>query len=454
VLGVAVATVLAVHGLSRAEAWRGEGKREWSDGAALVLMWLLVYLLPTALAEGSPHFLRAAGALPAVMLLPALGAVGLGRLAGRLALWGPRLAWVVAIVAVLGEGAATLSYAREATTGLTAQDLYFQFESGATDLAADVNGALGRGWQGGWAEVGPAALSQGAGDNERFAAELGATDAEPAATDAEPAGRDAEPAGRDAEAAGRDVEPADRDAESAGSESKRAGRDVWLDRRLRDGWASVPYLVSTDEVTASGQLTLTDPYDPVLTTGPGVVYLWPYDIDIANVWSALAPNLRLDFTSGSYERGDLDSEPQLLYLRVDATPARPITETVGAFANHLVLIQGSVARSSDGRVLFVETEWALEEPVDRDVTAFVQVLEGDSVIDGSDAPLGEGRFPVPMWRIGDRVVERRMLRVPGGFDPSRQRIIVGLYEWPDLERIPVRGADGRPLGDHLSLTVQ
>lgn len=41
-------------------------------GAALVILWTIVMLLPTILAEDTPHFLRAAGVLPVIAIFPAL----------------------------------------------------------------------------------------------------------------------------------------------------------------------------------------------------------------------------------------------------------------------------------------------------------------------------------------------------------------------------------------------
>lgn len=44
-----------------------------SLSAGFVLLWLIVFLLPTILAEDTPHYLRAIGALPAICLLAAVG---------------------------------------------------------------------------------------------------------------------------------------------------------------------------------------------------------------------------------------------------------------------------------------------------------------------------------------------------------------------------------------------
>lgn len=55
-----------------------------APAAALLTVWLIAGLLPSALALEGPGFLRGIGAQPAVFLLPAVGAVGLHRLiAGR-----------------------------------------------------------------------------------------------------------------------------------------------------------------------------------------------------------------------------------------------------------------------------------------------------------------------------------------------------------------------------------
>ncbi|MCL6647607.1 MAG: glycosyltransferase family 39 protein [Chloroflexi bacterium] len=56
--------------------------------AALLLGWLVLLLLPSALAVDNPHFLRTLGAAPAVYLLVGLGASVLGQLAERVRLPG------------------------------------------------------------------------------------------------------------------------------------------------------------------------------------------------------------------------------------------------------------------------------------------------------------------------------------------------------------------------------
>jgi 4-amino-4-deoxy-L-arabinose transferase-like glycosyltransferase len=352
------------------------------DAAALLVAWLVVTSLPTLLAENAPHFLRAVGVLPAVMLLAGLGGTALVDACARRGTALGRVAAVFVVVAVLAEMGSTVGYARAAASDGTDERLYYAFETGATALAADINRALGRGWQDGWA---------------------------------------------------------------AGGAPDRPGRAVWLDRRLRDGWAAVPYLVPTE------RLTLTDPYDPVLTSGPGVAFLWPHDLDRGAVWSKHPPGLRLAFTEGTRERGDLEPDGRLLYVRVDATAAEPVGSPVADFADGVVLVTSGLTAGPSGRRLVVETDWEVRRPVDHAVTAFVQVLDGDRQVAGSDVPLGGDYLPVPFWRVGDRIADRRVVELPLAFDPSRQRVIAGLYEWPSLARIPVVDAAGQPGPDHVTL---
>ena len=103
--------------------------RHWRrPAAALLLIWQLVMLGPTILAEDAPHFLRAVGVLPGAVFFPAIG-LGL--------LWGwprlpvaPRRAAVILLLA--GSAALTMrdyaDYGRQPVVG-------YLFESAAAELA-------------------------------------------------------------------------------------------------------------------------------------------------------------------------------------------------------------------------------------------------------------------------------------------------------------------------------
>ncbi|MHB1319011.1 MAG: glycosyltransferase family 39 protein, partial [Anaerolineae bacterium] len=110
--------------------------------ARLVLAWLVALALPTILAEGAPHFLRGAGALPAVLLLPGV--------ALDAALTAARGHWrrVVLAGAALAVGWGAWDDWGAYRTHLASPAVYYEFESGAAELAVAANRHLGTGWQG------------------------------------------------------------------------------------------------------------------------------------------------------------------------------------------------------------------------------------------------------------------------------------------------------------------
>jgi 4-amino-4-deoxy-L-arabinose transferase-like glycosyltransferase len=131
--------------------------RRWREPAyGLVLIWTGVMLLPTVLAEDAPHFLRAVGVLPVLFVIPALGLSTTGdwlkqrrsparsegeRRRGKVI--PPRLPispspplLIVAGVLALSLGLTTYDYF---VLHARSENAYYQFETGASELAADAN---------------------------------------------------------------------------------------------------------------------------------------------------------------------------------------------------------------------------------------------------------------------------------------------------------------------------
>lgn len=111
---------------------------------AFVLIWLVVMLLPTILAEDAPHFLRSVGILPVAFVVPAIGLDSLwcfleNRTFTSIA------ASAVALVLLFGLGDTSMDYfARHAAS----QEVKYHFETAAVDLAVQANRFLGTGWDG------------------------------------------------------------------------------------------------------------------------------------------------------------------------------------------------------------------------------------------------------------------------------------------------------------------
>ena len=107
--------------------------------AAVLLLWIVVMLGPTILADDSPHFLRAVGVLPAAVMVPAIGLSLLwswSRLPSNLG----RVLVVALLVASLGLTIKEyfVDYGRDPETG-------YWFEAAANALAVDVNQETGAG---------------------------------------------------------------------------------------------------------------------------------------------------------------------------------------------------------------------------------------------------------------------------------------------------------------------
>ncbi|HEY1410290.1 MAG TPA: glycosyltransferase family 39 protein [Promineifilum sp.] len=106
--------------------------RHWRlPAAAFLLLWQVIMLFPTILAEDAPHFLRASGVLPGTVFLPAIGLSLLWNWV-RAPQWARRTA-----VLVLLAGSAVLTatdYARYARQ----PDVGYLFESAAAELARSI----------------------------------------------------------------------------------------------------------------------------------------------------------------------------------------------------------------------------------------------------------------------------------------------------------------------------
>jgi len=119
-------------------------RRRRQPASTLTLIWLAVMILPTIMAEDTPHFLRAVGLQPLLFLPPAWG---LEALWAWLEKRGPRLlaGGLVALILL-------------SSLGLTVHDYFFRygadpelrysFETAAAEMAVEVNRFLGTGWQG------------------------------------------------------------------------------------------------------------------------------------------------------------------------------------------------------------------------------------------------------------------------------------------------------------------
>jgi 4-amino-4-deoxy-L-arabinose transferase-like glycosyltransferase len=116
----------------------------WRTATILALTWVGAMLVPTWLAEDAPHFLRAVGVLPLLVVFPALGIeAAMNWLERR-----RRYRWAVILACTI------LAFSLAATVWDyfirygTAPQTAYAFEDAAVELAAEANRFTGVGWDG------------------------------------------------------------------------------------------------------------------------------------------------------------------------------------------------------------------------------------------------------------------------------------------------------------------
>lgn len=341
--------------------------RHWRRATcAALLMWVLVMLGPTILAEDAPHFLRAVGVLPAALFLPAVGL-------SKIWEW-PKLADALrrgfVLLLCLGTLIVTVS---DYVDYVRRPDTAYLFESAARELAQQMN----------------------------------------------------------------------EDAEEA---------TVLADRRFREGWPSVSFLLNDGVDGPRWQWFSPRSALPAAPPYPVSIYAWPYE-DLDFVVQALEAPVRVTIDEGPWARGDLEAQAYPLYVRYAARAfALPGSQVL--FDDRFSLLEANVVDESPQH-LQVDLTWSLLDvgrasPLPK---VFVHVRQKDAAADNggalgqSDRLLGQGYWPAGAWQPGQALFERHFIDLREPYDPTRHQIIVGLYDAQTTVRLPAWTPQGEPLGD-------
>lgn len=107
-----------------------------------------------------------------------------------------------------------------------------------------------------------------------------------------------------------------------------------------------------------------------------------------------------------------------------------------------------------GDMLGLSLVWEALAPLDEDyiVAAFLIAPDGRPVLQQDRMPQG-GFAPTSRWQPGQRLRDNYGFILPADLPAGDYQLWVLAYRWPSLERLPVSGPDGQPLGDHVVLTT-
>jgi len=359
--------------------------------AGLVLIWTALMAVPTLLAEDAPHFLRAAGMLPAVVFLPALG---LDAIAGmRPKRWAhlpvtPAMRsglrqLLIAAVLVVALTSTTWSYffvyAREPMAG-------YWFEDAAVTLAGRVNRFLGRGW-----------------DGERMLT--------------------------------GDLPPA-------------PGR-VYLDEGLWSNWPQVRFLVAAPQAVTVGLSA-----SPAPAPSPAArvaVFVSPHG-DWRRAWTFLPSPAEIGVEVGPLSQADCAPEPYVTYLSFLAAPADLSTQPLARFSEGVELLEVEVAPATD-EALRVRLRWRATAPLAENYTVFLHYLRDGERIAQADALPAAGYYPTTAWRPGDVLLDDHLVQGVGAPLADRDALLFGLWQPESGSSLHLLDEAGNPAGEWMVLPV-
>jgi hypothetical protein len=119
---------------------------------------------------------------------------------------------------------------------------------------------------------------------------------------------------------------------------------------------------------------------------------------------------------------------------------------------HTIETAAASGHIQPGRTITVTLHWRALEPVERDYTVFVQLLDEAGQVRGQhDSPPVSGRYPTSNWLPGQIVSDETVLTLAPNLPAGGYQIAVGMYELDTGRRLEVKGENGEMRGDAILL---
>jgi len=156
----------------------------------------------------------------------------------------------------------------------------------------------------------------------------------------------------------------------------------------------------------------------------------------------------LPIFSPAYQLFDVSEKERLnLYLGNNVS--------LQSYSIHLRIKTASLARSIDsikpGEMVGVSLKWVATQSIDADYTVGVYILGEQGVVLQQDSPPKNGFAPTSTWQPGEVIEDNYGFVLPEDIPPGQYDIVVVMYSWPSLERIPIFDANATFLGDQITL---
>ena len=97
--------------------------------------------------------------------------------------------------------------------------------------------------------------------------------------------------------------------------------------------------------------------------------------------------------------------------------------------------------------------WRMRQYVAADYTVLLHLIGPDGALAAQwDGQPVHGLLPTTLWRTDGAIVDERVLDLPADLPPGEYRLVTGLYNLADLQRLPV-SFDGKAMGDTVHLAT-
>jgi hypothetical protein len=151
---------------------------------------------------------------------------------------------------------------------------------------------------------------------------------------------------------------------------------------------------------------------------------------------------RDDYTSVLTLSSPHDATASLTIWRyAHAEKPQPVEAT---FGDRIKLVSFAAADSlTSGQTLDVRLYWKAQQPLEEDYIAFVHLLDANGELAAShDGPPRSGESPTGTWFPGDVVPDVHRVALEPDTPAGVYQLWVGIYTWPDIERLPVKDREG------------
>ena len=374
-----------------------------APASLFVLLWLAIFLVPTILAEDTPHFLRAVGALPAACILAAVGleaALGWLSRRGLLNLYFGRLRRIISPPALVATVILVMA-------GMSTYNDYFD-NYVKQDMTAY------------WLEDSNVRLSEVVNEY---------TNANP------PSSLWLEDRLSNGNAALRFLSPAVED------------RLVSLVGTDKPAPSPAPnrVLLLVDSTHDWTTLRNALPLGSELQVSPG--RLAQGDLDPAPHRAFIAVSAQPAPPSD----GGATFEQGITAQRVTLELSSGVTIT----GEHLPLMLDSstLNHSLDTPQIYTVTVlWSTSKPITEDLAVYIHWLRNGNVLAQHDGSPASGYLPMPTWRVGDSIADPHPLALPGGLQAGDVASL-GIYHRADNTRLQLLDAHGTRLADEAEVIV-